>query len=159
MEDLMIRPSMKTVWAAYALALIVIVAGIVAWSLLAKDQYPWLMAIPCIGLLAPIRMHIRRRLITMRLHDLHLTLESGLFSRTRRTVDMAKIQDVTVRQSFGQRLLGVGDVMMESAGEAGAMGILNLDRPRQIADAIIEGSKQAAAARGTMNARPPAGAG
>ncbi len=71
-----------------------------------------------------------------------LTLETGLFSRTRRTVDMAKIQDVTVQQSFGQRLLGVGDLMLESAGESGAIGIRNLDQPRVIADAIIAGSRR-----------------
>ena len=55
---------------------------------------------------------------------------------------MAKIQDVTVRQTFGQRLLGVGDLMLESAGESGAMSIENLDRPRELADAIIAGSKR-----------------
>ena len=140
---------MKTVWFAYALALLAIAAGIWAYSTFADGQYPWLMAIPAICLLVPIRMHIGRRQISMRLHDNHLTLESGFFSRTRRTVDMAKIQDVTVRQSFGQRLLGVGDLMLESAGEAGAMGIRNLDSPRHIADEIIAGSKRAAIARTT----------
>jgi uncharacterized membrane protein YdbT with pleckstrin-like domain len=88
-------------------------------------------------------MHLKRRSVTLRFHDGHLTLENGYLSRTRRTVDLAKIQDVTVRQTIGQRLMGVGDLMLESAGESGAMGISNLDRPREIADAIIEGSKQA----------------
>jgi uncharacterized membrane protein YdbT with pleckstrin-like domain len=147
MEDRTIRPSMKTVWLAYVLVLMVIIAGIWAYDTFGRDQQPWLMAIPFIFLLIPIRMHARRRLVTMRLHDNHLTLESGFFSRTRRTVDMAKIQDVTVRQTFGQRLLGVGDLMLESAGESGAMGIHNVDGPRAVADSIIAGSKQAAIAR------------
>src|SRR4051794_2337135 len=108
MEDRTLHPSMKTVWAAYALAIAIIAIGVWAYSTYAQDQYPWLMAIPLIVLLIPIRMHFRRRLISMRLHDNHLTMESGFFSRTRRTVDMAKIQDVTVRQTLGQRLLGVG---------------------------------------------------
>jgi uncharacterized membrane protein YdbT with pleckstrin-like domain len=155
MEDRTIRPSMKTVWAAYLLAFMVIGVAIWAYSAYAQDQYPWLMAIPLIVLLIPIRMHMRRRLVSMRLHDNHLTLESGFFSRTRRTVDMAKIQDVTVKQSFGQRLLGVGDLMLESAGEAGAMGIRNLDRPREIADAIIAGSKNAAIARTSIDNNKP----
>ena len=55
---------------------------------------------------------------------------------------MAKIQDVTVQQTFGQRLIGVGDVLLEDAGQSGAMGIHNLDRPREIADAIIHSSKK-----------------
>jgi uncharacterized membrane protein YdbT with pleckstrin-like domain len=154
MEDRTIHPSMKTVWATYALALVVIGACMWAYNTYASDQQPWLMAIPLICLIVPIRMHLRRRLVSMRLHDNHLTLESGFFSRTRRTVDMAKIQDVTVKQSFGQRIMGVGDLMLESAGEAGAMGIRNLDRPREIADSIIEGSKRAAIARTTGDVKP-----
>jgi uncharacterized membrane protein YdbT with pleckstrin-like domain len=141
-----LHPSMKTVWMAYLFAFVVIGAGIWAYYAYAQvsvpDAPPWLLAIPFIALLPPIKMHIKRRLITLRFHDDHLTLETGLFSRTRRTVDMAKIQDVTVRQTFGQRILGVGDLMLESAGESGAMGIGNLDRPRQIADAIISSSRR-----------------
>jgi len=56
---------------------------------------------------------------------------------------MAKIQDVTVRQTFGQRLMGVGDIMLESAGESGGMAMRNLDGPRELADEIIAGSKRA----------------
>jgi uncharacterized membrane protein YdbT with pleckstrin-like domain len=144
---------MKTVWLAYALAIVAMGVGVWAASY-APEPYTWVMALPLILFLFPLRMHIRRRLFSMRLHDNHLTLESGFFSRTRRTVDMAKIQDVTVKQSLGQRLLGVGDLMLESAGEAGAMGIRNLDRPREIADEIIAGSKRAALARTSTDLKP-----
>jgi uncharacterized membrane protein YdbT with pleckstrin-like domain len=78
----------------------------------------------------------------MRFHDDHLTVETGFLSRTRRTVDMAKIQDVTVRQTLGQRILGVGNLMLESAGESGAIAIANLDSPREIADQILESSRR-----------------
>jgi uncharacterized membrane protein YdbT with pleckstrin-like domain len=146
MSDVTIHPSMKTVWVAYAVALMVIGVGVWAFTTFAQDQPLWLAAIPCIVLLFPIRMHIKRRLVSIRLHDNHLTIESGFFSRMRRTVDMAKIQDVTVRQSFGQRLLGVGDLTLESAGESSGMGMRNVDSPRRVADEIIAGSKRAATA-------------
>jgi uncharacterized membrane protein YdbT with pleckstrin-like domain len=133
---------MKTVWAAYGLAVVVILAGIWAYFQYEPDWPAWVPAILLIVLLPPIRMHLKRRLITLRLHDEHLTLETGFLSRTRRTVDMAKIQDVTVRQTLGQRLLGVGDLMLESAGESGRMAIANLDSPREIADEILESSKR-----------------
>lgn len=142
MADRTIRPSMKTVWAAYVFAILVIAVGVWAYYTFAPDRPPWLMAIPCVLLLPPLRMQLKRRLITLRLQDDHLTLETGFFSRTRRTFDMAKVQDVTVRQSFGQRLLGVGDLMLETAGESGRIAILNVDGPREIADAIIAGSKR-----------------
>lgn len=142
MEDRTIRPSMKTVWAAYGIAIIVILAGIWAYFEYEPNWPVWVPAILLIVLVPPVRMHLRRRMITLRFHDDHLTLETGMLSRTRRTVDMAKIQDVTVRQTLGQRLLGVGDLMLESAGESGAMGIANVDSPREIADQILASSKR-----------------
>jgi uncharacterized membrane protein YdbT with pleckstrin-like domain len=142
MEDRLIHPSMKTVWAAYGIAIVVVLAGIWAYFEYEPNWPVWVPAILLILLVPAARMHLRRRMITLRLHDDHLTLETGFMSRTRRTVDMAKIQDVTVRQTLGQRLLGVGDLMLESAGESGAMGIANVDSPREIADQILSSSKR-----------------
>ena len=142
-EGVTIRPSMKTVWAAYALAIAVIIAGMWLYFQYADDKPRWLLAIPFIVLLPPLKMHLTRRLVSLRFQDDHLILETGFLSRTRRTVDTAKIQDVTVQQTLGQRLLGVGDLFLESAGESGRMSIANLDRPREIADAIINSSKRA----------------
>jgi membrane protein YdbS with pleckstrin-like domain len=133
---------MKTVWAAYAFATLVVLAGIWAYFEYKPDWPAWVPAILLIVLLPPINMHLKRRLITLCLHDDQLTIETGFLSRTRRTVDMAKIQDVTVRQTPGQRILGVGDLMLESAGESGAMAIGNLDSPREIADEILASSKR-----------------
>lgn len=134
---------MKTVWTAYFLAVLIVLAGIWAYFRYEPDWPVWAPAVLLVALIPPIRMHTKRRMITLRLHDDHLTLETGFLSRTRRTVDVAKIQDVTVRQTFGQRLLGVGDLMLESAGESGSMGIANLDNPRAIADEILASSKRA----------------
>jgi putative membrane protein len=147
-EDRTIHPSMKTVQAGYALAALVFAAAVWGYYQYASDEPRWLPLIALVVFLLPLKAHWQRRLVSLRLHDDHLTLESGFFSRARRTVDMAKIQDVTVRQTFGQRLLGVGDLVLETAGESGRISMANLDRPRQIADAIIEGSKRSSAARG-----------
>ena len=133
---------MKMVRAAYLFAVLVVIAGFWLYFTYGENQPRWLLAIPWIAFLPPLKMHVTRRLVTLQLQDNHLILETGFFSRTRRTVDTAKIQDVTVRQSFGQRILGTGDLMLESAGESGAMGIPNLDRPHEIADAIIQSSKR-----------------
>jgi uncharacterized membrane protein YdbT with pleckstrin-like domain len=142
MADRVIHPSMKTVWAAYGV--VVILVGVCVWAYYtyAQDKPAWLMAIPLVLFVFPLRAHLRRRLITLKLEDHHLTLESGLFSRTRRTLDMAKIQDVTVKQTIGQRMIGVGDVLLEDSGKGGTLGINNVDSPRMIADEIIAGSKR-----------------
>jgi uncharacterized membrane protein YdbT with pleckstrin-like domain len=140
-----IHPSMKAVWPAYIIAAILYFTAVWAYFHYEDENPRWLLALPLVVFLVPLRMHLLRRVVTLRFEDGdHLTLERGFLSRTRRTVDMAKIQDVTVRQTFGQRLMGVGDLVLESAGESGAMGIENVDSPREIADTIIAGSKKSA---------------
>jgi uncharacterized membrane protein YdbT with pleckstrin-like domain len=142
MDDFTIHPSMKSVWAAYFVAVVVALGGIWAISQYAQDPPDWLYLVPLVVLLPPVNMQMKRRMLTLRFHDDHLTLESGFLSRTRRTVDTAKIQDVTVQQSFGQRLMGVGDLVFEDSGESGGMVVRNLDRPHAIADTIIDSSKK-----------------
>src|SRR5580692_1262312 len=119
MEDRTLHPSMKTVWAAYGVAIVIVLAGIWAYFEYEPNWPAWSPAVLLVVLVPPIRMHLRRRIVTLRLHDDHLTIETGFLSRTRRTVDMAKIQGVTVSQTLGQRILSVGDLMLESAGESG----------------------------------------
>jgi putative membrane protein len=133
---------MKTVWLAYALAALVLIAGFWLYYEYGQNQPAWLMAIPLLAFLPAVRMQLKRRLTSLRLVDDHLILENGFLSRMQRTVDTAKIQDVTVKQTLGQRILGVGDLRLESAGEAGSMAIANLDRPYQIADAIIKSARR-----------------
>jgi len=142
MEARTIRASMKTTWAAYVVALLLIGTGIWAYYTYAQDQPRWLVVLPLVVLVVPLSMHVKRLQMTLRLEDHHLTLERGFLSRTRRTLDMAKIQDVTVKQTLRQRMIGVGDLILEDAGQTGAMDIRNLDRPRAIADFIIAASKQ-----------------
>ena len=142
MQPATIRPSTKTVWAAYVLAFIVFIAGEWAVYRYAADSPRWLYALPLIVFIPPVSMHLRRRFVTMSFFDDHVTIESGFLSRTRRTFDTAKIQDVTVKQTLGQRILGTGDLTLESAGEHGSIYIPNLDRPRAIADAILNSSKR-----------------
>jgi uncharacterized membrane protein YdbT with pleckstrin-like domain len=142
MQDRSIRPTMKTVWMAYIFA--AALCGVTAWLWyrFANDYPIWGAAPVLIVFIAPIRMHLRRMLIGLHLHDGHLTVERGFFSRTRRTLDIAKIQDVTVSRTLWQRILGTGDLRLESAGESGAVAIANVDQPREIADEILAESKR-----------------
>ncbi len=133
---------MKTVRLAYGLAALVLIAGLWLYYEYGQNEPAWLMAIPLVAFLPAIKMHLQRRLVSLRLLDDHLILENGFLSRTQRTIDTAKVQDVTVRQTFGQRILGIGDLRLESAGEAGSIAIANLDRPYQIADAIIKSARR-----------------
>jgi hypothetical protein len=48
------------------------------------------------------------------------------------------VQDVTVRQSVAQRIYGIGDLTIETAGETSRLTFPNIDSPQQVADQIID---------------------
>jgi len=57
---------------------------------------------------------------------------------------MSKVQDVRVDQRPFQRMFGVGDISIETAGETSRLTIPDVDRPQKIADEILNRSQQAA---------------
>src|SRR5574342_224582 len=112
MADRVIRPSMKQVKAWYCVALIVIVAAVFVHVQYIRPReappglrLPWLPAIAALVILVPFRRHIRRQLVKMSITGDKLRYEEGLLSKTTRSVQLSKIQDVRVDQSIGQRIL------------------------------------------------------
>jgi uncharacterized membrane protein YdbT with pleckstrin-like domain len=100
---------------------------------------PWL---PVLLLLWPLKRHLRNRLTKMTILDDRLRYETGLLSKTTRTILISKVQDVTVHQRLGQRIFGVGDLSIETAGEASRLTIPDIDWPQGIADHINELSQR-----------------
>jgi uncharacterized membrane protein YdbT with pleckstrin-like domain len=49
-----------------------------------------------------------------------------------------KVQDVTVHQTLGQRLLGLGDLTIETAGETSRLTIREISSPREVAERILD---------------------
>ncbi len=131
------RPSTKTTRVAYVAALAVIALAIGLYFYI--DERPlWAPAAAALLLIWPIRMHLRRLAVKLMVDEDHLTLERGLLSKTTRTLAMARVQDVTVQQSVFQRILGVGDIRVETAGEGSALTAESFDRPKQLAQRILE---------------------
>ena len=149
MTDRVIRPSMKQVKARYVLALLVIAAAVfvhVEFLMPREDppwvHQPWLPAIAALILIVPIRRHIQRQSIKMTITGDKLRYEAGLLSKTTRNIQLSKVQDVRVDQSFGQRMMGVGDLSIETSGESSRLEMDNVDQPQSIADEIIAASQE-----------------
>jgi uncharacterized membrane protein YdbT with pleckstrin-like domain len=79
-----------------------------------------------------------------------LRYETGMLSKSTRTIQLSKVQDVTVRQSVGQRVAGVGDLTIETAGETSRLTFSNIDGPQEMADRIIDASHRMGT-RGTLD--------
>ncbi len=149
MTDRVIRPSMKQVKIWYGLALLVIAAAVfihVRYLMPGEEptwlRQPWLPGVAALILLVPIRRHILRQSVKMTITGDKLQYETGLLSKTTRNIQLSKIQDVRVDQSLGQRILGVGDISIETSGESSRLEMDNLDRPQSIADEIIAASQE-----------------
>ncbi len=148
MSEMVIRPTMKFIYLGYVLVIAIVAAIVIAamqvqWP--AEIPAPWQHWIPWLSallLLWPLKRQLRNRLTKMTILDDRLRYETGLMSKTTRTILMSRVQDVTVHQRIGQRIFGVGDVSIETAGEGSRETILNIDRPQEIADHINEHSQR-----------------
>jgi uncharacterized membrane protein YdbT with pleckstrin-like domain len=148
MSEMIIRPTMKFIYMGYVVVIVIVVASVVAME---RMQLPpeipaswrsWIPFLPVLLLLWPVKRHLLNRLTRMTILEDKLRYERGLLSRTTRTILISRVQDVTVHQRVGQRVFGLGDLSIETAGEASRETIVNIDRPKEIADHINELSQR-----------------
>lgn len=147
MADIVVRPSMKFIQAGYLAVLLFIVAAWVAWYYTVKDPV-WLPAILFILFIWPLERHIRRQTAKVTVSADKLRYELGFLSKSTRTIQLPKIQDVRVDQSLAQRVFGVGSISIETAGEASRLTLHNIDMPQAIADEIMARSQHGPAGTG-----------
>ena len=140
MPDTIIRPSVKLVKLAYWLAILLSVALQAYRSFAAAPRsIVWLLfLLPALVFVAAAVAHVARRFTTLTVTGERLRYESGILSKSTRTMELAKVQDVRVDQSLGQRMLRLGNLSIETAGETSRMTIGNIDRPNEVAERILE---------------------
>lgn len=144
MADLVIRPSIKGIVLWYALSAVLLIGAVV--FLQSRDFQPaelWaVIAIPvAIDLWASMK-HVRLNARRLTLDRGVLRYEDGIIAKTQRNLMLDKVRDVSMTQSPGQRLVGVGDLSVEALGESGNLTLENVDRPREAAEAILNAVRQ-----------------
>jgi uncharacterized membrane protein YdbT with pleckstrin-like domain len=142
MNEIQIRPTEKFVRAG---AILLAFCTVVAWGcLFAVPETPkWLPIAVTLTLLWPLARWIPIRFNVTTLTADRLRVETGVLSKTTRTLMLSRVQDVGVTQSLGQRMLNVGNVWLENAGESGRVVLANIDSPQRIADQILDRAQQA----------------
>ena len=138
-----LRPSIKLIKLVYLVSLIAAVAiAVYLLSIHDRDDRLWaLLLLPAIAALFAGIRHLRRRLTKLTVLDDRVRFEAGLFSKTTRTIELAKVQDVRVDQTLGQRMLNIGDLSLETAGGTSRIVMQSIDRPQEAADYILERSR------------------
>jgi uncharacterized membrane protein YdbT with pleckstrin-like domain len=132
--------SAKMIKAGYVFAVLLALA--VAAYILSIDMPDprlwWLLALPAALALYAMVHHLQLSFTHLTIDNGRIRYESGMFSKSTRTMDLSKLQDVRVDQSVSQRLLGIGDLSIESAGNTSQIVILSIDHPQAAADRILE---------------------
>jgi putative membrane protein len=135
--DLVVRPSTKLLVPFYLLSLGLIIA-ILIWKKDDLIRAGWFLLLPGLILIWTLARHIGLRFTKVSVGGGKIRYETGMLAHSTRTMEIHKVQDVRVDQSLAQRLLGTGNISIETAGEASRLTLLNIDRPQHIADRILE---------------------
>ncbi len=137
MPDLIIQPTAKFIKAGAIVTALVIAGLDLLYYSYASDLRPWLLAAPVLLFLWPASRQLRRQFTKASITGDRLRYESGMTSRSTRNIQLSKIQDVRVDQAVMQRIFGVGNLSIETAGESSRLVLLNVDKPQELADEIM----------------------
>ena len=140
-----IRPAFLFVGAKYALAAVLwIAAAALVAALTSWMEWPiWAGAIGVlvVGLLLflkPLLAHVDRQRHLFTLTDHKFEIQYGLLTTTTRNIPLSKIQDVTVTASLVDRMLVLGNIVVENASETGGQVVISgVAEPKRYADMLL----------------------
>jgi putative membrane protein len=140
-----ISPTLKFVYAGYGLAVICafLLVGIVSIFLATTVPVVASVILGMALLLVPLYYHLRKKLVRYTLTDTTIEIDRGLISRTTQNIPLRRIQDVTVSATVTQRMLGLGDLIIDNASEDGGKIVLDgIDEPKKYAELMLGQMRQ-----------------
>jgi membrane protein YdbS with pleckstrin-like domain len=139
-----IRPTMIFVYAWYALAALIVISvsalmGILSSKAIVSGEVALIviLAVALVAFSVPFYKHVLRRREVYTLTNFKLEMRYGLIAKNVRNIPLNKIQDVTVTSSVWQRLLGLGDIVIDSASETGKIHLDDIKNADRYADIIL----------------------
>jgi membrane protein YdbS with pleckstrin-like domain len=140
-----IRPTMIFVYVWYAVAVAIVLGVSVLLGVLASYQVVWakdwwflvllIALVPAFAV--PVYKHIMRRREVYTLTNHKLEMRYGLIAKTVQNIPLRNIQEVTVNASVRQRLMKLGDIVIESASETGRVALSDIHNPDRYAGMIL----------------------
>lgn len=142
MREIQIRPTIKFVRAG---AIVLLFVAVVAWGCLlaVPGTQLWMPIAATALLLWPLAKWIPIRFNVTTLSGDRLRSETGILSKATRNLMLSRVQDVGVSQSLFQRIMGVGDIWIETAGVSSRVVLANIDKPQQVADMLLDAAHSA----------------
>jgi membrane protein YdbS with pleckstrin-like domain len=147
--DLTVRPTAKFLKAGFIVAgLVFLGLEFLAYTLLSNGDVSTSLILipPVLVFLWPALRAIRRQFTKAVISGDRLRYETGMTSKSTRTIQITKVQDVRVDQGMLQRMFNIGDISIETAGETSRLTIVNVDNAQELADEILNRAQHGAAA-------------
>ncbi len=139
-----IRQSLKGVKAAYWACLALELALAALWYAEPPGVTFWAVGpLPAVLAVFVVIRHIQRRITRITISADRLHYETGLVSKSTRTVELLKVQDVRVNQTPWQRIFNVGSVSLETAGGSSRIVMESIDGPQEVANHILDMARAA----------------
>ncbi len=131
-----LRPSFYRVGSTYLMAALL---SVIAAAVLGAFGGSFLVVLLCAAILFiyPISRHIQRNHRVYTLTSSSIEIRYGVLRRTVRTIPLRSIQDVTTTATLFKRLLGIGDVVIDSVALPGRIPLRNIRNPREFANLIL----------------------
>jgi len=134
-----IRPTSKFVVFTYVVTVILGALACAAWySKAAQVEYLYLiLGLGALALFLAAKRHVRLQFTSLTYDGHSLKYQDGFFAKSTRMLNLTKIQDVRVDQGVMDRMLGIGTVTFETAGDSSRLVMENVDRPQDVAHRIL----------------------
>jgi len=142
MNDLTIRPSLRKAKFSLILCVLWFIAVLAFWRYVVPDAHWAIMVVGILPLIGPLLSWLDASRTTLTISDGTIRYKHGLINQSTLAMHLKKLQNVFVERSLSQRLWGIGTLVLESASENGRIAIADVDRPQQIADLILNASRQ-----------------
>jgi uncharacterized membrane protein YdbT with pleckstrin-like domain len=118
-------------------------------ALVVKDRSEWILfpvlALVVVALVWFLGRYAKWATTNFVLTSDRLVYRSGVASRQGREIPLERLNDVSFHQSLLQRMLGAGDLLVESGGERGQEQFGSFARPQDIQNEIHRAIEAAAA--------------
>jgi uncharacterized membrane protein YdbT with pleckstrin-like domain len=153
MSDLTIRPTAKFIMVRTVFAALIFLALEIAWFTQWREAHQddvlhFLPMVAPLVFIPPLLRAMRRQFTTVTVTGDRLRMETGAFAKSSRTIQLSKVQDVRVDQRVMQRMFGVGNISIETAGEASRLMLEDIDNPQAVADQLLDRAHQGGMTQG-----------
>jgi len=133
-----IRPSISPVITLYIITLLVLVFFV--FLMFASQNINFLF----FGILfqfITIDKHLGRNFTIYTLTTENIKIRAGIIGKTQIMIPLAKVQNVAFNYSIIQRLYGIGNLLIESASDQGAIPFTNIEKPEEYSKKILDATK------------------